>query len=992
LAGGFAVFLHLHALAKKSERGKKMIRTRLLIAILLLLASAQTTLTAAEVKLPGIALALSRENYLIELQDAAAASGRVREFVLPEIAFSPGRPLDLDGCREIIKAMAGVSLAADRVWLRLKLFRPEAGLLAGGEEPAVASLVDDLVAQIDFKYFGVILEADTGCASELARLAVLSISTALKAARDDMPIVVSGKIAVAMDKKIPAYVDRILLNGRDEWEPVGRQLALLRSDRPLALLVTGMPGADSRRDYLDAFFAFSQATWEMFIIEKPPPGSIAALVQMAEGLRRHFPGNLVKIEDASPFFKLSAAGTMLPAQIVFADISLNRAVILARLDGSLAQPRPLSLVTPEGDSFRLTGLDPLDLDAAPRKTVSSAQVPWQKEYILLAAEKSQLRDDSIDESIAVSAKAGLSLEEIVARWQRYDTRQKQMTRNYSANAEMDMHFEPPGVGTSFDVSLRFQYFWNMDGAQYWEQTAQYLNGIKLPGKSTFPLPQLEPEQVTTQPLELKLVESYVYHLEKNETIEGRACYVLSFRPRPEMKQALYSGKIWIDCVTFRKVQVFLVQNNCSGSILSNQELQHFELVAGPGGAQFNLLRTSEVEQKVLAAGREFMLERRYRFNDILLNSGEFDARLQQAVKGKSPMFAETRDGLREFKIAKDGTRQVKEKVDTRIWSLVFGALYNDTANFPIPFIGASTIDYNFMKTRSQLSAFLVLPLLALNLSKQYKGNITLGGDLAISAMPRNDLPYRDGTDVEAEAVRLFSGSFGLRGSWHPLKDLSLAVSSYLTYELFLAQDETADDFILPRNGCTINPNLELDYARSGYRLTLSGSFYQRLGWRNWGRPDRAEELQNNYFLYNATLGKRFFIGSFTRIGAEAAYFSGLHQDRFSSYQPSMLAVPKIRGVGSSAIALESVGVLSLNVGFTLLDFIRLDAYYNFARGKEYQAGSKTIDFQGLELDFGTIGPWSSYIQGRVTYALAGPLERYKSRWGIYLVMFVPFKK
>lgn len=969
-----------------------MKQARWLVAVLIFLTGAKIALMAGEVKMPGIALALSRDNYAAELQDATSTHGRLREFVLPEIEFRPGRSLDFTGCREIIQSMAVLSLPADRVWLRLKVFPPGADLSAEGVEPALARLIGELAAEMDFTCFGVILEADRGCSGELARLAVLSISTALKARRDDVLVAVAGQIAVAMDKQIPAYIDRVLVSNRDEWQPLGQQLARLRNERPLALLVTETPDADTRRDYLDAFFAFSKQAWAMFIVEKPRPGSMESLVKMVDELRRHFAGNLFRIEADSPFFKLSASGTMLAAQMVFTDISLNRATILARLDGSLVQPRRLSLATPEGDSFRLTRLDPLDLPAAAPPPVTSTHVSWQKEYILLVAEKSQKRDDSIDELVAVSAKAALSLEEIVARWQRYDSRQKQLIRNYTANAEMDMHFEPPGVGASFDVSLHFTYFWHMDGTQYWEQTAQYLNGIKLPGKSTFPLPQLEPEQVTTQPLELKLVESYVYRLEKNEAIDGHECYVLSFRPRPEMEQALYSGKIWIDGDTFRKVQIFLVQNNCSGSILSNQELQHFELVAGPGGNQYNLLRKSEVEQKVLAAGREFMLERRYRFNDIVLNAEDFNARLRQSVEGTLPMFTETRDGLREFKLDKDGTRRVKEKVDTRIWSLVFGTLYDDTANFPIPFVGASTIDYDFLKTGAQMSAFLVVPLLALNVSKQLKGNVTLGSDLAVSAMPRNDTPYRDGTDIEEEAVRMFSGSFGLRASWRPVKDLSVSLSSYLIYELYLAQKETADDFILPRNGLTLNPNLDLDYSRSGYRLLLSGSFYQRVGWRNWGWADRVEIPQKSYGKYSASLGKSFFIGSFTRMGAEVAYFSGLHLDRFSSYQPSLLAVPKIRGVGSSAVALESVAVLSMNVGFTVLDVIRLDGYYNYARGKEYQAGSRAIDFQGLELDFGTIGPWSSYIQGRITYALAGPLERYKSRWGVYLVMFVPFKK
>ena len=86
-----------------------------------------------------------------------------------------------------------------------------------------------------------------------------------------------------------------------------------------------------------------------------------------------------------------------------------------------------------------------------------------------------------------------------------------------------------------------------------------------------------------------------------------------FRPRPGSDKALYSGKIWIDFSSFRKVRMLLVQENCSGSILSNKELQFFDLVDGPGGERFNLLVKNDVEQKIMAAGREFLLERQYRF-------------------------------------------------------------------------------------------------------------------------------------------------------------------------------------------------------------------------------------------------------------------------------------------------------------------------------------------------------------------------------------------
>ena len=63
--------------------------------------------------------------------------------------------------------------------------------------------------------------------------------------------------------------------------------------------------------------------------------------------------------------------------------------------------------------------------------------------------------------------------------------------------------------------------------------------------------------------------------------------------------------------------------------------------------------------------------------------------------------------------------------------------------------------------------------------------------------------------------------------------------------------------------------------------------------------------------------------------------------------------------------------------------------YNRAWGRNLDESSSFRTFDGLELDLGTVGPWSTFIKGTVTYALHGNLERYNSRWGVYFLVFKP---
>jgi hypothetical protein len=104
------------------------------------------------------------------------------------------------------------------------------------------------------------------------------------------------------------------------------------------------------------------------------------------------------------------------------------------------------------------------------------------------------------------------------------------------------------------------------------------------------------------------------------------------------------------------------------------------------------------------------------------------------------MYRETDQGLRELKI-KGGERVLQPISQKRIVSLVGGAMYQGTYNFPIPIAGISMADFDYRHTGAQLSVFFAGPLLATDLSKQYGTKYRLAADLALNALPGESRIY-----------------------------------------------------------------------------------------------------------------------------------------------------------------------------------------------------------------------------------------------------------
>jgi hypothetical protein len=315
-------------------------------------------------------------------------------------------------------------------------------------------------------------------------------------------------------------------------------------------------------------------------------------------------------------------------------------------------------------------------------------------------------------------------------------------------------------------------------------------------------------------------------------------------------------------------------------------------------------------------------------------------------------------------------------------------MYQGTFSFPIPIAGFSLADFNFKNTGDQLSLFFAGPILVGDISRQY-GRFRLGLDLALSGLPGNNRIYSGNTELLNQTVWTWEEDTGLRATWQASTSLSLTASSYLAYEYYHRTSDTDQQFVLPRNGITLLPSAELKYAHRGYVFSAQGTRGERLGWTRFGYADQPQPLHSAFTRYNADFNKTYYVGKFTKAGWDFSYFGGDQLDRFSRYWPSFFSEPRLHGIPGGTDQFDAVAQGDVNYGFNILDFIKVEGLYSYARARDTDESRKFMKYDGFELNFGTAGPFGTYMQGTVSYALDGNIARYNSRWGVLFMIFKP---
>jgi len=897
-------------------------------------------------------------------------------------------------------------------YLRLQV---RAGGLTGQEpEKLVTGRVTEFLGRMPLanaKVHGLVVEVEEPMvAPDLFSFALVSIAVQAKGSKPDLQLAFTfpaGFIPQHGDliKRLAFYSDWLGTVFGPDWQADAAWIADHALNKPMVLKLELEPSASPEQAgvaYLNAALAASGAPVNLLWVEPRDVDVLAGVCTASTALSRIITADFNPMPSARSPFQATVEGSTGELKW-FTDSRSPDLGVVVRVNGAKASPKTVTITGPAGqfdiqwyDPVTGSRLKPGEVKTEEKRITQSCAC--DSEYALVFIHPLTGAEGKAYSTVNVTAQAELTVEEVIARWQQYRASQKQKLDNYITSCFMTLHFDNTNFGPGFDISMPMKQFSNnRSGLLEWAQTGFYIDGVKLKHKWDFPLPQLEPEKVMTQPLELTLNEKYSYKLLGTEQVNGSYTFVVGVEPL-EQTEALYSGKIWIDGTTFRQVKMYLTQRGAKSNVIANAETQTYELVSDGKGNQFNLLTSIYAQQILNAADRDFILEKTYKFSDYLINVPDFDVQLAIARSSDMPMYRETANGLRVLK--KEGDQRVEQETNTkRVESIVAGAFYQGTYNFPIPLAGFSLVDFNFHNTGSQLSVFFAGPLLAANLSHQYGRKFRLGLDLAASGLPGQFRTYAGNTEIKQEGFWGWRESTGLRATWQATTAFSLTASSYLSYDYYRKTSDTDKSFILPRSGVTLLPSFELKYARHGYTLSGEAEEGWRPNWRPFGLPANApsglpanmQRAFPRYTRYYGDFDKNVYFGKFTRGGVDLSYFGGNPLDWISRYWPALFSQPNIHGIPGGTDSFDAIAVARAYYGFNVAEFVKFEGSYNYARARNTSESLRFKKFDGVEFNASTAGPWGTYLQSTVTYALAGNIPRYNSRWAGFIMIFKPLR-
>ena len=792
--------------------------------------------------------------------------------------------------------------------------------------------------------------------------------------------------------RLMAYADEMVVPSSALPGFSSSPLEAVAAGKPIVARVPGAPGGGreaSARALLDLLMTPGAAAASTAWLDVASLDALRALGRSARVVARSLGADFEMTDPARVPVAVVSGGRPVSPAVAFVGSQTADVAFLLRAGATPEAPMDLGVTAAKSVQVGcLDALTGLRLNALPPG--SGAGCRADTAYVLLTA-RAPSGGDRLFEAVRVTGRSSLRVEEIIARWQAAEEMQRLRLDHYTVPCFLGLHFEITSISETFDVALELREFVDRSGVQDWQQTAFRVNGVKLRSSQEFPLPQIEPDQIVTRPLQLRIDEKYAYRLLGTDTVDGRLCYVIAIKPA-QGGETLYSGKVWIDGLDFRQVRLQLEQRDGKNNVAAHVETQDFEVVKDRKGQSFNLVRTIYAEDSLNLAGRTVTVEKRYRFGEYDINDPGFEARLQAARASTDPMFRGTDEGLRTLRRTADGQRVVEPAGGKRVFALLGGLIYDGSYKFPIPLGGLSWVDFDWRKTGLQLSAFFAGPIFAANISRQINKGFRWGVDLSLDALPFSYYEYAGNKEVAARRIRGFQQYVGGLLNWQVTPAIDVSGQAGFYYDIYRAAGTTDAAYRVPTSGATFATYGEAKYVRKGFSAITTIEHGRRAGWNGFGYADRPEVTYPDWTRYSIELDQHVFVGKLTQAGVSAGYFGGRHLDRFSQYSPSFLRRPTLHGIPNGVDSFDQVGALSGYYGFNVADLAKLQGYYTHAWTTNRLEGPGTRQFDGLDASIGFAGPFGTYMQGTVSFAIRGNLERYASRWGAYLVFLKPIKE
>ena len=569
-------------------------------------------------------------------------------------------------------------------------------------------------------------------------------------------------------------------------------------------------------------------------------------------------------------------------------------------------------------------------------------------------------------SVEVGATRGLTADEIIARERAWDAGQREKVTTFTAEMEASLRFRVADVNETFDLTIRGPFFFRRGEAADWVWKDFYLNGVKWKGKTLPKIPILQPEKVTTLPLDIRLTEDYRYVLDGTSDLGGRRAYEITYTPKEALgDKPAYRGKVWIDAQTFALLRRDSVQLNLKGETLSNVQTEIYHPV--PGHPDVALPLEIKGQQVFSTAGRTTAIERDVKMKEVEVNPASFDERRSAAYKSDLQMIRDTERGMRYLipDPATPGSRVVEEKVSKKSTFALAGAFYDDSLDFPIPLLGIQHFNFDLWGKGKQFSLFFGGALLTANYTDPslFGGRFDLGADLFGVAVPFGDAAYRNGKEVPDEKIKHLPAVFQVNVGRPFGPYLKTSLGLFTRWDNFQRDPDTGPLFVTPVDTFTDGAELRLVGNYKGFNATAIGGYYRRRDWEPWGNPATSEfdPRHRDYVKYQVSVSKDQYFPGFRKLHLGITYLDGQDLDRFSKYEFGAFSGAPIHGFKSGSVKTQTAFLASISYGLNIEDIIRFEGFFDQAVVRDRQSGFDNTYFAGAGLLGSLNGPWQNSL-------------------------------
>ncbi|HEX4966537.1 MAG TPA: hypothetical protein VF173_37355 [Thermoanaerobaculia bacterium] len=963
----------------------------LLASVLFCLSMAPEALGAAEMACRPCA------GLRLEAATAAANAADVARTLKESGHLEEGSPLfvawevPLDGGAAGAEAATAIHESGATPWLSL-VFRTPAPLAQNAER-----LQTELKAAADLAgrasagtWFQVIWRPEGGEAQAFspAEYAFLlkRAAVALTGARQNVLVATeplpadAGALQALYGQEVAAYLEAVVLQPAEGQALAAAVAAVQEADPGRPVVVDSLPLPAVPAEALAAAAREAAQGINLTLFQAPVLDNTSLIPALAPFalLAREFKGDLSYDPSSSPAGAAGAwsfvRGKDLSLRVIAQAPEGATSLALRFSDPQLRRPVrfPIGGERVPPPSGRIVGQElELQVDSPGRVAVLGLDRPTAAEM------------HGVAEKVTVSGEREMPVEEILRRLQAFEDAQERRLDHYSAIDTTSLRFQPTAGAQTFEATLQGPLFFSPKTGSDWAWETLYVNGVKWRSKQLPEIPLIQPEKAAALPLQIHFTKEYRYRLRGSDTLDGRDAWVVDFAPSgPGAAGKLYQGSVWVDKQTYARLRTRAVQIGLEGEVLSNEETMYYSPIdaAGnpaPWSAESFVLPLRLVSQQILSVvNSTTVVERDTRLTNVRINGPGFEEARKQVENTEVTMVRDTAKGLRYLVKDDKGERVVKEGYNRNKLFMVGGVFYDDALDYPLPLAGINYLSLDFKGTGKQLNVFFAGALLLGSFAEPrlFGTRFDTGANVFALAVPVTDTLFKDGKEDKTQDVKQRPATLGLKVG-HPIGNFVKVEAEYdLLYFGYKNTSDTAKGFVVPSDNLTHSLDLSASFSRSGYGLSVDGSYNRRSKWDFWGLPGNPDWTpdKKDYLRWEARASKNWYLPKFQKAGLEFDYSGGSDLDRFSKYQFGFFGGTRVHGYQSNSVRAEEVYAGHASYGFGIGDVFHLEGIADAAWATDKESGLKNELLAGVGLQGTFVGPWQTVVNLDVGTPVAGP--------------------